>query len=203
VVLGFLPCEVRVEHRPIFPKATWCPSCWANRGAFRCVRIAQTSKRINWPPPVPRMEGTWRKQAFSSSSVVGGGHRGRVPNSQPRQPGWLPRRDNTSAGTVLVEGVDPWRTGRDARAALRLRRIGFVFQQSNLMPFLSARDNVSLPAWRLHGDRREALAQADVLLGKVWPRRTVERARGRAVTRRSATGCHRAGTGQSASAHSR
>jgi putative ABC transport system ATP-binding protein len=112
------------------------------------------------------MEGTWRKQAFSSSSVVGGGHRGRVPNSQPRQPGWLPRRDNTSAGTVLVEGVDPWKTGRDARAALRLRRIGFVFQQSNLMPFLSARDNVSLPAWRLHGDRRKALAQADVLLGR-------------------------------------
>ena len=72
--------------------------------------------------------------------------------------------DRPSAGTVLVEGVDPWRTGRDARAALRLRRIGFVFQQSNLMPFLSARDNVSLPAWRLHGGRREALAQADVLL---------------------------------------
>jgi ABC-type lipoprotein export system ATPase subunit len=74
--------------------------------------------------------------------------------------------DRPSAGTVLVEGVDPWRTGRDARAALRLRRIGFVFQQNNLMPFLSARDNVSLPAWRLRGDRREALAQADVLLAR-------------------------------------
>jgi len=72
--------------------------------------------------------------------------------------------DRPSAGTVFVEGVDPWSTGRDARAALRLRRIGFVFQQSNLMPFLSARDNVSLPAWRLRGDRREALARADILL---------------------------------------
>jgi putative ABC transport system ATP-binding protein len=72
--------------------------------------------------------------------------------------------DRPSAGTVHVEGVDPWHTGRDARAGLRLRRIGFVFQQSNLMPFLSARDNVSLPAWRLGGDRRKALVQADLLL---------------------------------------
>lgn len=74
--------------------------------------------------------------------------------------------DRPSAGTVLFEGVDPWQTGRDARAALRLRRIGFVFQQSNLMPFLSARDNVSLPAWRLCGDRQKALEQADALLEK-------------------------------------
>jgi ABC-type lipoprotein export system ATPase subunit len=72
--------------------------------------------------------------------------------------------DRPSAGTVLVEGVDPWKTSRDARAALRLRRIGFVFQQSNLMPFLSARDNISLPAWRLRDDRQGALTQADVLL---------------------------------------
>jgi putative ABC transport system ATP-binding protein len=72
--------------------------------------------------------------------------------------------DRPSAGTLFVEGVNPWSTNRDARAALRLRRIGFVFQQSNLMPFLSARDNVALPAWRLGGDRREALAQADALL---------------------------------------
>ena len=72
--------------------------------------------------------------------------------------------DQPSAGTVLVEGVDPWHTGRNARAALRLCRIGFVFQQNNLMPFLSARDNVSLPAWRLRGDRRKALMQADSLL---------------------------------------
>jgi putative ABC transport system ATP-binding protein len=74
--------------------------------------------------------------------------------------------DRPTAGTVVIEGVDPWRTGRNARAALRLRRLGFVFQQSNLMPFLSARDNVALPAWRLHGSRRMALAQADLLLDK-------------------------------------
>lgn len=74
--------------------------------------------------------------------------------------------DQPSAGTVFVEGLNPWSTGRDARARLRLRRIGFIFQQSNLMPFLNARDNVALPAWRLLGDRRVALAHADALLSR-------------------------------------
>ena len=74
--------------------------------------------------------------------------------------------DRPAAGTVAIEGVNPWTIGRNARAALCLRRIGFVFQQSNLMPFLSARDNVALPAWRLGGDRRAALAQADRLLAR-------------------------------------
>jgi putative ABC transport system ATP-binding protein len=74
--------------------------------------------------------------------------------------------DRPSAGTVVIDGEDPWHTGRNARAALRLRRMGFVFQQSNLMPFLSARDNVALPAWRLHGSRKRALDQADLLLHK-------------------------------------
>jgi putative ABC transport system ATP-binding protein len=75
--------------------------------------------------------------------------------------------DRPSEGTVLIEGVNPWRLDRNMRARLRLERIGFIFQQSNLMPFLSARDNVALPAWRLHGDRRVALKEADRLLEQV------------------------------------
>jgi len=74
--------------------------------------------------------------------------------------------DRPSAGTLTVGGVDPWRLDAGRRAALRLRHIGFVFQQSNLLPFLSARDNVALAAWRLGGDRRAALAQADALLAR-------------------------------------
>ena len=72
--------------------------------------------------------------------------------------------DQPSGGRVLIEGVDPWEMGADARAALRLRRMGFIFQQSNLMPFLNARDNVALPAWRLTGDRAAASAAAESLL---------------------------------------
>jgi len=75
--------------------------------------------------------------------------------------------DRPSDGTVVIEGVNPWSTGRDARAWLRLCRIGFIFQQSNLMPFLSARDNVALPAWRLRGDHQAARREADRLLEQV------------------------------------
>jgi putative ABC transport system ATP-binding protein len=74
--------------------------------------------------------------------------------------------DRPTAGRLEVGGVDPWRASAAARAGLRLRHIGFVFQQSNLLPFLSARDNVALAAWRLGGDRRAALAASDALLAR-------------------------------------
>jgi ABC-type lipoprotein export system ATPase subunit len=44
--------------------------------------------------------------------------------------------------------------------------MGFVFQQSNLLPSLTARENVALPAWRATGRRRESLARADELLAR-------------------------------------
>jgi len=72
--------------------------------------------------------------------------------------------DRPTGGTLTVAGRDPWEGGRNDRADVRLRHIGFVFQQSNLMPFLSARDNVALPAWRLTGDRQASLKRADELL---------------------------------------
>lgn len=72
--------------------------------------------------------------------------------------------DRPDAGTIEIEGVDAWAKADRARAALRLRTIGFVFQQSNLLEHLSARDNVALPAWRATGSRKQALADADQLL---------------------------------------
>jgi ABC-type lipoprotein export system ATPase subunit len=50
---------------------------------------------------------------------------------------------------------------------VRLQQVGFVFQQSNLLPHLTARENVALPAWHLRGDRRQALALADGLLERL------------------------------------
>ena len=72
--------------------------------------------------------------------------------------------DRPDAGTIEIEGVDAWAKSDRARAALRLRTIGFVFQQSNLLEHLSARDNVALPAWRATGSRKQALTEADQLL---------------------------------------
>lgn len=51
-----------------------------------------------------------------------------------------------SAGQVVMEGLDLARAGEAERAAVRARRIGIVFQRDNLIPFLSAAENVALAA---------------------------------------------------------
>jgi putative ABC transport system ATP-binding protein len=53
--------------------------------------------------------------------------------------------DQPSEGRVLVTDVDVGRMGDGDRAAWRSRTIGFVFQTYNLMPVLTARENVELP----------------------------------------------------------
>jgi putative ABC transport system ATP-binding protein len=47
-----------------------------------------------------------------------------------------------SSGQVLVQGEDPYALAPEARAAFRAMRIGFVFQQFHLIPYLSVRDNI-------------------------------------------------------------
>lgn len=53
--------------------------------------------------------------------------------------------DAPSSGRVLVEGEDLGRLGKDGLARLRRRRVGFVFQDFNLIPSLTAVENVALP----------------------------------------------------------
>lgn len=61
------------------------------------------------------------------------------------------------SGTVSLHGRDVGTLGRGALAALRRERVGFVFQDYNLIPSLSARENVALPARlaRRHITRRD------------------------------------------------
>ncbi len=53
--------------------------------------------------------------------------------------------DTPSAGTVELEGEDLFALDEDARAELRGRTVGFVFQSFQLLPALSALENVMLP----------------------------------------------------------
>jgi len=53
--------------------------------------------------------------------------------------------DRPSAGHYLLEGEDVSAFDRDRRAQLRNRKIGFVFQNFNLLPRTSALENVELP----------------------------------------------------------
>lgn len=73
--------------------------------------------------------------------------------------------DTPSAGRVLVDGQDMGRLDETERAALRRRSIGFVFQDNNLLPYLTARENVALPATLL--GRADAARRAATLLSAV------------------------------------
>ncbi len=52
--------------------------------------------------------------------------------------------DDPTSGRVLIDGTDILSLSETERAALRARRIGFVFQQFFLLPALSALENVAL-----------------------------------------------------------
>jgi len=53
--------------------------------------------------------------------------------------------DTPSAGSVAIDGQDLFSLDEDRRAALRARRVGFVFQSFQLLPALTALENVMLP----------------------------------------------------------
>jgi putative ABC transport system ATP-binding protein len=53
--------------------------------------------------------------------------------------------DRPTSGEVVVEGAVLGGLGRKQLAAVRRRRVGYVFQDLNLLPSLTAAENVSLP----------------------------------------------------------
>jgi len=66
------------------------------------------------------------------------------------------------AGTVTVDGIDPYQLSPDERAKFRATNIGFVFQQFHLVPYLSVLDNVLAPA--LATNRANARERAEELI---------------------------------------
>ena len=76
--------------------------------------------------------------------------------------------DRPSSGRVLLDGEDTARLDPAALAALRLKRIGFVFQFHFLLPEFSAIDNVLIPIRRLgtlgaRAQRARAMALLEAL----------------------------------------
>jgi putative ABC transport system ATP-binding protein len=53
--------------------------------------------------------------------------------------------DRPTEGSVLIDGIDITQLGDDALTRLRRDKIGFVFQFFNLLPMLTARENILLP----------------------------------------------------------
>jgi putative ABC transport system ATP-binding protein len=68
-------------------------------------------------------------------------------------------------GQVLVWGKDLWSLSEREREAFRLRHFGFVFQESNLFPTLTAREQLEMVVrWGESGTRKEAACRAAEVL---------------------------------------
>jgi putative ABC transport system ATP-binding protein len=78
--------------------------------------------------------------------------------------GLLAGLDRPSHGRVWLDGVELGSLSEDERARLRGEKVGFVFQSFQLIPTLTARENIQVPL-ELRG--LEAQARADELLGRV------------------------------------
>jgi len=72
--------------------------------------------------------------------------------------------DQPTAGTVRVAGQDIGRMNETERAAWRSRNIGFIFQFYNLMPVLTAAENVELPLLLTPLSKSERRRRVDVAL---------------------------------------
>jgi putative ABC transport system ATP-binding protein len=75
--------------------------------------------------------------------------------------------DEPDEGEVLLEGESVSRLPEKARCDLRLRKLGFVFQAHNLVPVLSALENVMLPLQLQGAPESEARRRASDALDRV------------------------------------
>ncbi|MGZ3474411.1 MAG: ABC transporter ATP-binding protein, partial [Polyangiales bacterium] len=76
--------------------------------------------------------------------------------------------DRPTRGQYFLEGLEVGQRGNDARAIVRNRMIGFIFQGFNLLPRTSALENVELPLQYRGvgaGQRRKRAIEALSLVG--------------------------------------
>jgi putative ABC transport system ATP-binding protein len=75
--------------------------------------------------------------------------------------------DAPSSGTLLFDGQDVSALSDAKRSALRLRRIGFIFQRFFLLPMLTAAENIELPLSEAGASRRDRQQRTKELLDYV------------------------------------
>jgi len=81
--------------------------------------------------------------------------------------GLLAGLDTPTSGTIVLDGIDITGLAEDELALARGRKIGFVFQSYQLIPTLTAEENVLLPFELLGGEVREGMERARKLLESV------------------------------------
>ena len=80
--------------------------------------------------------------------------------------GLLAGLDTVTSGRIVIDGTDITHLAEDAMARVRGRKIGFVFQNYQLVPTLTAEENILLPA-ELSGMNGRSRQRAQELLERV------------------------------------
>ena len=81
--------------------------------------------------------------------------------------GLLAGLDTPTSGTIVIDGTDITGLSEDKLAVVRGKKIGFVFQSYQLIPTLTAEENVLLPHELAGGDVTAGVARAKQLLASV------------------------------------
>ena len=75
--------------------------------------------------------------------------------------------EKPNRGSILIDGTDITKLSEDEMAVFRQKNIGFVFQSYNLLPMLTAEENVAMPLMFVGMDRAKRLHAADAVLREV------------------------------------
>lgn len=75
--------------------------------------------------------------------------------------------ERADAGHVLLDGVDITTASEDALALLRRKAVGFIFQSFQLIPTLTAWENVALPLFPVKMPETERRQRAEALLSQM------------------------------------
>jgi putative ABC transport system ATP-binding protein len=75
--------------------------------------------------------------------------------------------DKPTSGAVIIDGVNTASLSESELAKIRREKIGFIFQQFNLIHSLNALENVSLPMFFAGVSSEERMKRAEELLAKV------------------------------------
>lgn len=75
--------------------------------------------------------------------------------------------EKPNRGQIVIDGTDITKLSEDEMAVFRQRNIGFVFQSYNLLPMLTAEENVAMPLMFIGMDRAKRLRAADAVLREV------------------------------------
>ncbi len=128
---------------------------------LKVERLTKTYRTAGGPLTVLR-EVSFEFAAGASVAIVGPSGSGKTTLL-----GLCAGLDRPSGGSVILAGESIGGLDEDARALVRNAHVGFVFQNFQLIPTLTALENVLVPVELRGAGGREAEGEARALLGRV------------------------------------